>query len=237
MCGRYVSPEQAAIERAWHIGRDDGNAFGRRFNVQPTTSVPILLRDRDAELIRLTHARWGLIPHWWKQEKPPKATFNARCEEAAVMPMWRQPLQESRCLVPAEGWYEWREVERVDPATGEVRKIKQPYFVRLPGGRLFCFAGLRARWRAPGQDAPLQSCAILTAAAAPSIAAIHVRMPLALPDGAHQAWLDPSLRDAGKALELARARALTEFEHYPVSTRVNSAKNDDPGLIEAVAGG
>jgi len=234
MCGRYVSPEQAAIERAWHVGRDEGNPLPRRFNVQPTAMVPILVRDRTADLVRLTQARWGLIPYWWKEDKPPKMSFNARSEEAASKPMWRQPLKESRCLVPAEGWYEWREVERVDPATGEVSKVRQPHFIRLPGGRLFCFAALMSRWTAPGKDAPLLSCSILTGEAAPSIGEVHERMPLALPDEAHAAWLDPELKDGNKALELARTRALTRFEHYLVSTRVNYAKNDDPGLIEAV---
>jgi putative SOS response-associated peptidase YedK len=235
MCGRYVSPDQAAIERAWHIGRDDGNPFARRFNVQPTTIVPLLRRDRASDAVELASARWGLIPHWWKDEKPPKMTFNTRSEEAATKPMWRQPLRESRCLVPAEGWYEWQEVERVDPATGEVKKIKQPHFIRLPGGKLFCFAGLMSLWTPPGKDAPLLSCSILTREAAPSLAEVHVRMPVALPDDAHAEWLDPSLKDGSKALELARARALSKFEHFPVSLRVNYARNDDPGLIEAVA--
>lgn len=234
MCGRYVSPEQAAIERAWHVGRDGGNPFPRRFNVQPTTLVPILRRSRRSGELALSQARWGLIPTWWKSERPPKTSFNARSEEAADKPMWRQPLRATRCLVPAEGWYEWKEAERIDPDTGEVGKIRQPYFIHLPGARLFCFAGLMALWNPPGKDQPVLSCAILTRPAAPSLAAIHERMPLALPDDEHDAWLDPATRDGAKALELVRARALTDFEHYAVSTRVNSAKNDDAGLIEAL---
>ncbi len=234
MCGRYVSPEQAAIERAWHIGRA-GSPFPRRFNVQPTSMVPILRRSRTSGELTLSEARWGLIPNWWKEDKPPRASFNARSEEAADKPMWRQPLRMSRCLLPAEGWYEWQEVEQVDPATGEVRKAKQPHFIRLPGGRLFCFAGLMSLWRPPGKDEPLLSCSILTGQAAPQLATIHQRMPLALPDDVHDEWLDPAMKDGAKALELARARALSRFEHHPVSTRVNYANIDDPGLIEAVS--
>jgi len=235
MCGRYVSPEQAAIERAWQLRRDDGNPFPRRFNVQPTTLVPILRRSRRSGELALSQARWGLIPSWWKSKKPPKASFNTRSEEAADKPMWRQPLKIARCLLPAEGWYEWKEVERIDPATGEVSKIRRPYFIRFPGGRLFCFAGVMALWKPPGEDEPLLSCSILTGPAAPPLASIHERMPLALPDDAHAAWLDPDMKDGSKALELLRARALADFEHYAVSTRVNSAKNDDPGLMEAVS--
>src|SRR5258708_4078402 len=125
MCGRYVSPSEAEIERFWHIGRHNNNPFGPRYNVSPTTPVPMLRRS-DTGTLDLVMARWGLIPFWWKDTKPPKSTFNARSEEAASKPMWRGPASKSRCLVPALGWYEWKEVERVDPASGEVTKIKQP---------------------------------------------------------------------------------------------------------------
>ncbi|HWQ40254.1 MAG TPA: SOS response-associated peptidase [Burkholderiales bacterium] len=231
MCGRYVSPEQAAIERVWHAGRSGGTPFPRRFNVQPTSLVPVLKWSRTLQAVQLAQARWGLIPTWWKGEKPPRLTFNARVEEAATKPMWRHCLQRARCLLPAEGWYEWQEVERVDPATGEVRKVRQPCFIRLAGGKLFCFAGLMAPWSPPGKEEPLLTCSILTRPATAALAAIHPRMPLALPDDSHAAWLDPTLTQADEALELARAHALSEFEHYPVSARVNKAGNDDPDLI------
>ena len=101
MCGRYVSPDQAAIERAWHIGRHNSNPFVERYNVLPTTSVPVL-RFHDGAL-ELTSARWGFIPFWWKQAKPPQSTINARSEEAAGRPMWRHAFARSRCLLPALG--------------------------------------------------------------------------------------------------------------------------------------
>ena len=86
MCGRYVSPDRAAIERAWQVRRSSGLDLPRRFNVQPTTEVPVLLRDEAG--LTLAAARWGLIPHWWKQDKPPAYSINARLEEAAGKPMW-----------------------------------------------------------------------------------------------------------------------------------------------------
>jgi hypothetical protein len=107
MCGRYVSPEEAEIERFWHIGRHNSNPFGRRFNVAPTSIIPILRLDRATGEIELTNARWGLIPSWWKEPKPPRTSHNTRFEEAATKPMWKVPLGKSRCLVPALGWYEW----------------------------------------------------------------------------------------------------------------------------------
>src|ERR1700687_2694433 len=117
MCGRYVSPDQAAIERQWHIGRSNNEPFSRRFNVQPTTKVPMLRRGHQSGKLDLTLARWGFIPHWWKDAKPPKLAINARSEEAATKPMWRFAVRNGRCLLPAEGWFEWAEVERVDEET------------------------------------------------------------------------------------------------------------------------
>ena len=113
MCGRYVSPDEAAIERMWRIGRDSPNPFagltpfGRRYNVTPTTKVAVIQRDRDKEQLVLTEARWGLIPHWWKEKTLPRFTINSRSEEAQTKPMWRGPYRHWRCLIPAEGWYEW----------------------------------------------------------------------------------------------------------------------------------
>jgi putative SOS response-associated peptidase YedK len=212
MCGRYVSPEQAAIERAWQVRRSGGLNFPRRFNVQPTTDVPLLLLD--AAELALVAARWGLIPHWWKQDKPPTFTINARLEEAAGKPMWRDAMRRSRCLLPAEGWYEWQEL-----AGG-----KQPHYIRRTDGKLFCFAGLMSTWK------DRLSCAILTTVAQGPVAEVGERMPVVLPAEAHAGWLDPKLADA---TDYARAHALSrEFTHYAVSKRVNNARNEGPDLIE-----
>jgi len=212
MCGRYVSPDQASIERAWQIRRSSGLDLARRFNVQPTTDVPLLLHD-SGELV-LVAARWGLIPHWWKQDRPPNFTINARLEEAAGKPMWRDPMRRARCLLPAEGWYEWQEV-----AGG-----KQPYYLHRTDGRPFCFAGLMSTWK------DTLSCAILTKPAEGPVAEVHDRMPVVLPDEAHAGWLDPALKDA---TEFARTNALArEFSHYAVSKRVNNARHEGADLIE-----
>ena len=102
MCGRYVSPEQASIERAWQVRKSSGLSFPRRFNVQPTTDVPLLMLD--AGELSLVAARWGLIPHWWEQDKPPTFTINARLEEAAGKPMWRDPMRpRAACSRPRAG--------------------------------------------------------------------------------------------------------------------------------------
>jgi putative SOS response-associated peptidase YedK len=215
MCGRYVSPEQASIERAWKIDRTSGNPFPRRFNVQPTTAVPVLLLEDGERALR--SARWGLIPHWWQQDKPPGFSLNARLEEISGKPMWRDAVRRSRCLLPAEGWYEWREI-----AAG-----KQPHYITRRDRRPFCFAGLYATWR------DTLSCAILTTQALGPMAEVHERMPVVLPEADHGAWLEPAMHDAAVATAMARApMAPGEFEHYPVSRRVNNARNEGPDLIE-----
>src|SRR5258708_28859026 len=96
-------------------------------------------------------ARWGLVPFWSKQPKMPPFTFNARVEEAASKPMWRQAVKTSRCLIPAIGWYEWKAVAATDRMTGEIKTAKQPYFIHLPGRQVFAFAGLMS-WRKVGES-------------------------------------------------------------------------------------
>src|SRR5690349_10305770 len=122
MCGRYVSPAEADLERYWGLTHRQATLFLagyiQSFNVAPTLRVPIVFLE-DGERVGKP-ARWGLIPFWWSKPKPPPFTFNTRIEEAATKPMWREPLKESRCLVPALGWYEWKAVEVVDPSTGEI---------------------------------------------------------------------------------------------------------------------
>jgi putative SOS response-associated peptidase YedK len=219
MCGRYVSPEQASIERAWHIGRTSSNPFPRRFNVQPTTAVPMLIPEDGTRA--LAAARWGLIPHWWKQDRPPRFSINARLEEIAGKPMWRDPIRRSRCLLPAEGWYEWQAL-----AGG-----KQPHYITRRDRRPVCFAGLFSIWR------DTLSCAVLTTRALGPIAEVHERMPVVLPEAAHAAWLDPAQRDASVATALAlEPMAPADFEHFTVSRRVNDARNEGADLIEPLAG-
>jgi putative SOS response-associated peptidase YedK len=233
MCGRYVSPEEAAIERAFHLGRRSGNPFKRKFNVFPTDTVPFLRLPANSDELELAAGRWGLVPHWWKDAKLPRTNHMARLEEAAGKPMWRDAWARTRCLIPAEGWYEWQEVERTDPATGEIRRARQPYFVRRKDGGLFCFAGLASYWKDPRTGEPLRSCAVLTAAAAGSLAEIHGRAPVVLSESAHTAWLDRRLTDPARVKAVADARVPPDaFTHWKVRLLVNNTKLDGPELIE-----
>jgi putative SOS response-associated peptidase YedK len=232
MCGRYVTPAQAEIERFWHIGRHNDNPFGRRFNVSPTSIVPILRVDRSTGELELVMARWGLIPAWWKEAKPPRNTHNARSEEAAVKPMWKSPLAKSRCLIPALGWYEWHLTQRTDPATGEITPSKQPHFLHSSDGRLLALAGLMAMWKPANDDHWQTSCAILTRDAVGPAAEVHDRMPVLLSKDAQPAWLDSNNIDAARALATALENGIGTIEHYPVNPRVNIASNDGESLID-----
>ena len=232
MCGRYVSPEEAEIERFWHIGRQNNNPFGRRFNVSPTSIIPILRLDHSTAELEFATARWGLIPAWWKEPKPPRTTHNARSEEAAAKPMWKGPLAKSRCLIPAVGWYEWKQIERTDPASGEIKQVKQPHFFYLPDDQLCTFAGVMAMWKPANDDQWQASCAILTRDAVGPAAAVHDRMPVLLSKDSENAWLDRKITDAAQAIAAALENGVTQVQHHPVSRRVNIASNDDESLIQ-----
>jgi putative SOS response-associated peptidase YedK len=226
MCGRYVSPDQAAIERAWHIGRRNWPELIRpSFNVAPTSTVPVIRQAEDGAW-ELYAARWGLVPAWWSKDTLPGMTFNARSEEAAGKPTWRQSLRSMRCILPALGWYEWCEHERARTASG--RTSNQPYYFSCPSGEPIAIAGLWALWQ--GRAGPLLSCALLSKEAAEPLSAIHHRMPVVLSGQQIAAWLDPvtPAQEVQRLIETARG----DFRAHRVSTRVNSARNDDAGLLE-----
>lgn len=227
MCGRYVAPDEAAMERYWHIGaRNSGRWIRRVFNVAPTMTVPIVLSDEDGT-VEVVPARWGLIPGWWKSERPPSMTFNARSEEAAGKPMWRQSYRSHRCLMPAQGWYEWNEHEPARSPTR--RKVNQPYYVHPTDDSILAIAALWSSWQGPdGQD--VLSCALLTKEAATTIHPIHQRMPVVLAPEQFDLWLsaNASAQDVSEAV----ANARQDFVGYPVSAEVNNTRNDYPELLQ-----
>jgi len=221
MCGRFVSREQAAIEREYNIKVRD--PFERVYNAAPTMTLPVIRQPpgRPREEREAVGMRWGLIPSWWSQPALPTSTINARCEEAATKPMWRGALRHTRCLVPALGWYEWH-------ATPEG---KVPYFLHAPGQAGICFAGLWSEWRNPAGD-PQLSFAILTRAAPPPLAGLHHRMPLVLAPAAWDGWLADWPGDAAARLNEQVAAAPGEFEYYPVSRYVNTPRNQGERCIQ-----
>jgi putative SOS response-associated peptidase YedK len=230
MCDRYVSPDSDTIGRTWKLGQRACGALGRRYNVLPGTPVPVLRGDRGG--LFLMQARWGFIPRWWTQSRPPANCHTARVEDAATKPMWRDSYRAERCLIPADGWYEWSGVDRVNPKIGEVRSRRQPHFVFHPEGAV-CFAALMSLWKREGQ-LPIIACAVLTRAAPAPLAGIHPRMPVVLPAAAFRDWLNPALRTPDEVGAVV-ADALSEFSHYPVSPQLTAASHDDAQFVKPVA--
>ena len=225
MCGRYVTPSQASLEKHFPDLTNNWAGLQQRFNIGPTMPVPVVYRPEGSEAVG-DIARWGLIPSWWSKETLPNLTFNARSEEAATKPMWRHGMKSARCLMPVQGWYEWNENETV--VTGKGRKTHQPYYFHSNTDDVLAIAGLWSFWLAP-DGADVLSCSLLTREAEGGIARVHHRMPVVLDRSQYDAWLSPEANAKDVADLIAGSRH--DFEAYRVSTRVNSVKNDDELLL------
>ncbi|TAJ94487.1 MAG: SOS response-associated peptidase [Gammaproteobacteria bacterium] len=230
MCGRLAVPGESAIAQFFQAERQSAQPFMRRFNVAPTAPVPIVIARPDG-LRAVQSARWGLVPHWWRESKLPGHTFNARSEEVREKPMWRNAIRNARCLLPAEGWYEWRMLEVVDRETGEVTNTKQPYFIHDATRPMIALAGLYSRRHEP--DAGFEySSAVLTRAASPTLQAIHNRMPVVLREDDWRIWL--GAQESPDAIDAAIAGSEGELAFHPVSARVNNARIDGESLIAPI---
>jgi len=226
MCGRYVTPDERAIESYFRLGRHNWKGWVQRYNVSPTMPVPMIYLSRGEVLGEV--ARWGLIPSWWKNAVPPSMTFNARSEEAAFKPTWRNSMQSARCLMPARGWYEWNENEPITTSAG--RKGHQPYYFYDAESGVVAIAGLWSMWHAPNGPEVL-TCALLTKeATVGTIAQIHHRMPVVVDPSQFEKWLSPGSSATEVAAMIAGSRS--DFVAHRVSTKVNNTRNESPDLIE-----
>jgi putative SOS response-associated peptidase YedK len=216
MCDRYTSPDQAAIEREWQIGRHrNATPFRAMTYVPPSRGVPVIWQPDDcpAGELELMSARWGLIPHSWTGEKPPAKTHNAIFETAATNHLWQRPLRNARCIVPAAGWYAWPELEVAD----EPEEVMHRFYIQRRDRSLIGFAGMISWWVPPRATAPIVTFSILTAPAAPSIAHLDDRMPIALAESGHAFWLEPGMKDTGRALEILRDYAMDDFAFHRIA--------------------
>ncbi len=231
MCGRFnvLSSAQAFVDLLEVlVEMEAGPETGPRYNVAPSTEVLALRREATAEPARMEGLRWGLIPFWSKDPGLGTRMINARSETLAQRPAFRVPLRRRRCLIAADGWYEWRRQGRG----------REPYVIRRRDGAPFWFAGLWDRWRgrdAQGRALELQSCTILTAPAPAALAPIHPRMPLALDRGLYERWLDPELSEPAQLMAILAERPLEVFEARPVSRHVNDPRHEGPACLEPVA--
>lgn len=215
MCGRYLltTPVDALSQLFRFAERPN---LGPRYNVAPTQDVPIVRRTRAGDGRELLLVRWGLVPYWADDVKIGNRLINARAETLERTPAFREAFQRRRCLVPADGFFEWH----------KAGKARQPLLIRRRDQAPFAFAGLWERWRQPDGQI-LRSCTIVTCPANALVAPIHDRMPVILDPGDFERWLDP---EAGGA-ELLRPCPADWLEAYEVNPRVNSPANDDPDCI------
>lgn len=223
MCGRYVvtTPGDVLAEL---FELDEKPRLEPRYNVAPIQEVAIVRR-RDDGGRELARVHWGLIPFWAKERAIGNKLINARAETVAEKPSFRDSFKKRRCLIPADGFYEWQKTDG----------RKQPWLLRLRDGAPFAFAGLWSTWKDRESDATIESCTIVTTTPNALAAPIHDRMPVLLPRERHADWLDPAAEAGGLAALLAPYPA-TEMEAYPVSTWVNSPAHDDPRCLEPAAG-
>jgi putative SOS response-associated peptidase YedK len=221
MCGRFVitsAPE--AIRRLFGYAMTPN--FPPRYNVAPTQPVPTVMLAPAGRQFQLM--RWGLIPAWAKDPARVGLLINARAETVLDKPAFRNAMRYRRCLIPADGYYEWRR------AGG----TKQPLFVHPAQGGPIAFAGLAETWAGPNGE-EMDTVAIVTTAASRDLAAFHPRMPVVIAPDAFDAWLDVRRADAMTALQLLASPPAGTFRWHEVSTAVNHFANDDAQLIAPIS--
>lgn len=222
MCGRYlITTPLEAIQQMFNF--EERLNIPPNYNVAPTHEMPIVRAYAGGQERELTKARWGLIPFWAKDTKIGYSTFNARADTVAKKPAFRDAYKKHRCLVPANGFYEWQKV-------GKSKTDKQPYLIRLHGGELFAFAGLWSWWENPDGE-EITSYTIITTEPNEMVKPIHNRMPVILSPANYNRWLDPN-QDGANLLKPFPAE---EMEAYAVNKRVGLVKNNDPELIEPIS--
>jgi putative SOS response-associated peptidase YedK len=266
MCGRYATARDPAdlidefgVDRVVleerhdeGVAPEDGSSqegLPPNYNVAPTDEVYAVLERLDKERPsappqrQLRVVRWGLVPSWAKDRKIASKLINARVETLTQKPAFRKAFAVRRCLLPADGYYEWYTDDASDAATDGPggKRPKQPYFIRGRGGGVLPMAGLYEFWRDPNTepdvDPWLWSATVITTEATDDVGRIHDRMPMLIEPHNWARWLDPREADTAALSQLLVPAAAGRLEAYPVSTQVNDVRNDGPQLIEPISVG
>jgi putative SOS response-associated peptidase YedK len=221
MCGRFtVALIEDIIER-FRVPAPDGEQLGPRFNVAPSQMIAVVVGGAEGRELRWME--WGFQPDWFKPQPNRPPPINARAETLLERPMFRGAVAGQRCIIPADGFFEWM------PVRGARRK--QPMYIRLKSGDLFGFAGLYTDRQGASPEERIPSCVIITTGPNELMAPIHDRMPVILDRGDEATWLDPSVRDSAALVGCLRRYPAEEMEAFPVSQLVSYAQNDEPALI------
>jgi putative SOS response-associated peptidase YedK len=221
MCGRFVLFSSLEEIREAFAVQQVRYQLEPSYNVAPTQSVAVVVQREGVNT--LEKMRWGLIPAWAKDPAIGSRMINARAETVGEKPSFKRPLKDRRCLVVADGFYEWQK-------TGQA---KIPMFIRLKSGQPFGFAGLYDVWTSPEGEA-VASCTIITTGANDLMQPIHDRMPVILPKSQEATWLNPAIQRAADVLPLLVPYSAADMEAYAVSRMVNSPENNSPDCIRPV---
>jgi putative SOS response-associated peptidase YedK len=232
MCGRFARKSTQKVLAGW-FGVDVENIpffaptwFAPTWNAAPQSMQPVVRLNRDSGRREFAQLRWGLVPFWAKDAKFGYTTINARAEEAASKPAYREALKKRRCLVPADAFYEWQRIDK---------KTKHPFAFALKSGEPYAMAGLWERWQ-PKEGAALETFTILTTDPNELMEPVHNRMPVILEPCDYERWLDPGGLDPGDEtrppVELLRSFPAEKMVAWPVSDRVGNVRNNDPQLLD-----
>jgi putative SOS response-associated peptidase YedK len=216
VCGRYRLSRRKQIVEEYFDSVSGEEDWAPRYNVAPTQSVPVIRQNPKEPIRELSLMRWGLIPSWSKDSSGAARMINARVETAATKPAFRDAMKSRRCLIPADGFYEWV----------RTAKAKQPYCFEVNEGQLFAFAGIWDRWKDTSGKL-VETCSILTTTPNAVTSPVHDRMPVILDPDVFDLWLDPGMRDLSAASELLKPCDAQQMRCYPISTRINHVANDD----------
>jgi putative SOS response-associated peptidase YedK len=243
MCGRYATARaRQELLDEFQIELDASeDAIEPDYNVAPTKSVPAVIhrapKDSDEALRTLRKLRWGLVPSWAKDLSMGARMINARLETVHEKPAFRRAFAKRRCLLPADGFYEWYELKGPgDQAEKPKKPKKQPFFIRPRDGAVMAMAGLYELWRNP-EDEWVWTCTVITTAATDVAGRIHDRMPMIVAPEQWAAWLDPEVNDPDAVRGLLTPAMAGQMEAFPVSTVVNNVRNNGPSLVEPLPDG
>jgi putative SOS response-associated peptidase YedK len=218
MCGRFTQTQSVPkISQEFGVAQVSCD-LGPSYNIAPTQKVAVIITDGVKQLVPV---RWGLVPSWAKDISMGSKMINARAETITEKASYRNAFKKRRCLVVADGFYEWQ----------NLGGTKRPIYIRLKSGKPFGLAGLYEVWNSPEGEA-ITTCTIVTTEANEIMEPIHERMPVIIPKQEEDVWLDPATQDQGLLLKLLKPYPAEQMEAYPVSKRVNSPKNNTAACIE-----
>ena len=218
MCGRFtLQTPESKIREAFNLPIGDKLGLSPRYNIAPSQDIPIIRGTENGPELAMAH--WGLVPHWSKEPTTKYSTINARIETVAEKPTYRTSFKSRRCLIPADGFYEWK----------VINGHKIPYYIHMQKGGVFAFAGIWDRWEAEGKT--LDSFSIIVMPANEVMKPIHERMPAIIAPSHYDLWLDQRMTEKDEIMGYLNSAPSSSLKFYPISPWVNSPQHDDERCI------